>query len=132
MKVIGSVYYDETKISLECIRQVYHVMCTLEIQQKELDEFRTNNLKESDITNMLIRQVELFTSAGTYPDYREILEQNSDESNMEPKFLLDKYLHQPLVDFIARITKTGKSKSNTESHKVTLKIQMIVFLGFFV
>ena len=127
VKSIGTLYYDESRMHLESVQQIYEMMYTLDRQKRELNEYQACNLKETDITNMLLRQVELFTSAGTHPDYRQILSDSGDLNN-ESKFLLDKYLHQPLVDFIGRITKCGKfnSKSNNESHKDTLKIQMVI------
>ena len=129
VKRIGGILYDKRQLNEKIAKQLYGMISKDDLQKQELEEWQQTSVKESDITKMLKRQIELFTSVEANDDYRKILDsQNEDDAHMNAKYLFEKYLHQPLVDFMERITKCGKykekdsEKSKWEACKDTLKV----------
>lgn len=128
LKSIGSVLYDTKQISSSAIVQIYSTIYELELRKKSLSEWERSGFKTSDITTMLERQVELFTSAEKNVDYRQIFDNAKKDENST--YLFDSFLHKPLVEFFIKIVSPrghayGK-KSEKVNHKDALKLQMVL------
>ena len=125
---VGTLYYDTKHVSSTVIASIYEMLYQAKLQAQELKHVEADTIHVSDISSMIESQIDLFSNAGSHFDYRKLFEDNTDGP------LLKGLLHEPLVDFVSRITKTGKygSKSEKESqksqHKGMLKVQMIIAL----
>ena len=82
LKHIGSLFYDKNNISKDLAETVYHLMWDTYSNKREIEELRSGSIKLSDITQILERQAELFTSQGSNIDFRKILNE-ANESNQK-------------------------------------------------
>jgi hypothetical protein len=131
MGTIGTMFYHRDKITCTSVAmQIYHMMHIDAVRKNEIEQWSKDGIKLSDITGMIQRQVELFKSAASHVDYRDVVKDAEKEScKDEESFLLGTtYLHQPLVKFVQKITNCGKygNKSDKDNHKDTFKIQMVI------
>ena len=78
---IGSVYYDKSKVSLALVEEFYSLLSEKDNYHRELEEWKKCGIKESEISQMLEQQVELFTQMDGPVDYRTLLEDTSKSDN---------------------------------------------------
>ena len=126
--VLGTIYYDKNQVREDIVKQMYDYMYTIQLQEKEIQQYRENSIKLSDLKTMLDKQTDLFNAAEKNVDYKSFF---TDEKENDA-YLFKDYLYEPLVDLILKITRCGKysnerpygGKSDKENHKDTFKLQM--------
>ena len=95
--LVGTLYYDTDQVSSTVAHSIYDTLCQAENDQRKIQSLEEEAVKICDISKMIDRQVELFSSGGTNFDYCKLF----DNTNCDDLLLKD-YLYQPFVDFYVK------------------------------
>ena len=122
----GLIYFQKDIYNEQSIKEVYSLLkdnCQLKEHITDIQKHPAINTR--DIQKMIETQTKLFTDGMNSFDARGLFSENNAISD---RYILDQFLHPPLVSFLESILNfdSVQSKSNLLLSKTRLKIQAVI------
>ena len=122
----GLIYYQKDIYNEQSVKEIYALLkdnCRLKEHISSSE--RNHAINTKDIQKMIEKQTKLFVDGMSSFDARELF---SEGSTISDRYLLDQYLHPPLVSFLESILNfdSTQSKSDLLLSKTRLKIQALI------
>ena len=124
----SAIIYDKKNFSEKSILAIHDLEKNNEnLQMKSSSLEQCAVTSENELQKMTDEQVKLFRNAEEPFDYRKIFEETGKNSELFDNYLLEKYLHRPLVSFLEKVLGMDKDRtSNSSQNKQRLKLQMVI------